>query len=152
MKIHARHVRFLNHGGGMLGRLTLFDMDMHSKSTVVGEFMTLEREWKGNETAVSCIPEGRFEAFRYNSPTYGQVIALQGNGVTIDQRQDVRWGILIHPANWPNELDGCIAVGKAVTVRPDGVKLEPSSTQALADLLRIVGSNPFPYTITRTHW
>lgn len=147
-KFQARLERHMNHAGGMLGLFTVFDT--HTGDDV---FMRpcLEREWNDNKSNVSCIPEGEYEVMVYNSPKFSKVFALQGNGVTIDPMSSVRWGILIHPANYPHQLEGCIALGTKAVYDEDSVRVE-SSRDALKALQDVVGSNPFDLIITREHW
>lgn len=72
---------------------------------------TCERAWKNNVPGQSCIPEGSYEVVRHKSPSKGECFALVGEGVVIPPTEGVRWGILIHIANWPDQLEGCIAPG-----------------------------------------
>lgn len=38
-----------------------------------------------------------------------------GDGVSVrNQRDGTRFACLIHPANWPKQLQGCIAIGKTM--------------------------------------
>lgn len=62
---------------------------------------TVELPWKDNVRRVSCIPEGVYEARYEQHPDLGRAWRLQG--------VPGRSGILIHSANRPGELLGCIA-------------------------------------------
>ena len=66
-------------------------------------FHTVERQWLGNKRNVSCIPEGTYTVLPYSSAKYQNVWELQ----------DVpgRSKILIHVANYPDEVEGCIGLG-----------------------------------------
>jgi len=85
---------------------------------------TVERLWQNNEPNVSCIPYGWYQIEPWVRPNGDNVWIITGNGCCIaPQNLDpsngvTRWGILIHAANWPHELEGCIAPGEAV---PGGV-------------------------------
>jgi hypothetical protein len=68
---------------------------------------TLELAWRDNATGISCIPPGKYRLGWVKSPRLGRY-TLRVHGVP------GRSGILIHPANRPEELKGCIAVGKRV--------------------------------------
>jgi hypothetical protein len=62
---------------------------------------TIERPWLQNRVNVSCIPAGTYDLKPVNSPKFGltfEVEAVVG-----------RTHILIHKANRPSELHGCIA-------------------------------------------
>jgi len=65
---------------------------------------TLERPWMMNRTGISCIPAGKYRAIWTRSPKLGrytyELIGVPG-----------RFAIRVHPANWPQELEGCIALG-----------------------------------------
>lgn len=80
----------------------------------VGEkiLYTCERGWSYNRQNISCIPEGHYQVVRHTSPKYGECFAITGDKITIHQVNDTdRWGILFHPANWPDQLQGCISPG-----------------------------------------
>jgi hypothetical protein len=64
---------------------------------------TLERPWKDNQRKVSAIPLGTYNIhYAYH----------EHNGNTYDVLEvPNRDSILIHSANFVNELEGCIAVG-----------------------------------------
>ena len=52
------------------------------------------------------------------SPKYGWSWFLQGEGVDLEDRGD-RFACLIHTANWPHQLQGCISPGLAKGVVGD---------------------------------
>jgi hypothetical protein len=71
----------------------------------------VERPWAENKKGISCILPGPGDTASYrcgivNSPKYGKVYGVQ-NVVG-------REFILIHPANWARQLEGCIALGRAI--------------------------------------
>ncbi|WP_019615094.1 DUF5675 family protein [Psychromonas ossibalaenae] len=72
----------------------------------------VEREWRNNEPFKSCVPEGSYLIVPHNSPKYGDCYALVAAtlGVTIDG-PSLRTACLIHPANKPSELLGCLSPG-----------------------------------------
>lgn len=74
---------------------------------------TCEQHWNNNIPDKSCIPDGFYEVVRHRSPNFGWCFALVGEGIVIPKTEGVRWGILFHAANWPDELEGCIAPGFA---------------------------------------
>lgn len=67
------------------------------------ECFTLERPWLDNEPNISCIPTGKYSVKPFTGRRFKQVV----------QVMDVlgRTHILIHSANRPSELSGCIAPG-----------------------------------------
>lgn len=65
---------------------------------------TVERRWKDNLPNISCIPTGTYslEEKRFNRGNYDTYELLDVPN---------RSAILIHAANWSEELFGCIAPG-----------------------------------------
>jgi hypothetical protein len=106
-----------------------------------GDFIcyTLERSYLDNKPFVSCIEEDEYELVPHVSKKFGETYALVNKniGVTHYQESDsVRYAILIHAANSPNELAGCIACG----TRKDTDRVY-NSRQAVKDLLDIIRTN-----------
>ncbi|MDA0126497.1 DUF5675 family protein [Vibrio sp. MarTm2] len=73
---------------------------------------TVERPWKNNQAGISCVPEGEYDLLPHKSPKFGECYALSAPtlGVTI-YGPSQRTHILIHKANYPDQLEGCIAPG-----------------------------------------
>ena len=69
-------------------------------------FYTIERPWLDNAANVSCIPEGTYGVRWRESPKFGFTWELQ----------DVpdRTYILIHAANYPSNVQGCIGLGEGL--------------------------------------
>ena len=70
---------------------------------------TVERPWINNAPRISCIPEGEYslvpkQFFRGGYQTY-ELVEVPG-----------RSHILIHIANWPHEVEGCIGVGTGLNL------------------------------------
>ncbi|MCH8556910.1 MAG: DUF5675 family protein [Balneolia bacterium] len=65
---------------------------------------TLELPWRENKRTVSCIPAGRYQAMRHQSPRFGNCILLFG----VKGRSE----ILIHYGNFFHDTLGCILVGR----------------------------------------
>lgn len=79
---------------GTLGRLTVDDLSLY----------TIELPWRGNERNESCIPPGVYRYQRHQSPRHGETLWLRD----VPGRSE----ILVHVANSPADLDGCIGVGR----------------------------------------
>lgn len=95
-----------------LTRFAYLDSGTYGEMEIRGHTIyTCERAWLNNAPGKSCIPEGSYEVVRHESPKFEECFALVGDGVVIPPTPDVRWGILFHPANWPDQLEGCIAPG-----------------------------------------
>jgi len=82
------HTRF-----GALGRLQVGGVELY----------TVELPWRGNERNESCIPPGRYNYQRHDSPRFGETLWLRD----VPGRSE----ILFHVANSPADLDGCIGPG-----------------------------------------
>jgi hypothetical protein len=67
---------------------------------------SLERPWMGglNIHGQSCILPGTYEVSVDWSPHFNRDMPILLN---VPSRDEIR----IHPANWPSQLEGCIAVG-----------------------------------------
>ncbi len=119
---------------GTFGLLVLPDGDT---------FATVEREWNGNQPFISCVPEGTYELLPAKSPRWGKTFLLHNPGLRVfptapsTEHEGDRWACLFHPANWPHELSGCIAVGEEATlVRGKlGVSYSQLNTERLLEKL-----------------
>lgn len=114
MKLLLR--RDLDDGACTLGTLTLgFEI-----------FQTIERPWisapigQGGAKGVSCVPKGLYKLVLHDSEAHPRTWALVNpeldvyhlpTDAPLAQRQYARTAVLLHPANWPYELRGCIAPG-----------------------------------------
>lgn len=118
------------HNDCTLGRLTC------------GSFQcfTLELPDKGNQSNISCIPEGTYTAFKRVSPSNGPCIELK----------DVpnRTYIQIHSGNYTRNIQGCILVGDAIKfLDADSI---PDVSNSKATLTRLLDLLPDEFTITIT--
>lgn len=103
---------------GTFGKLLLPD----------GSFVyTCERPWVGNERFKSCIPPGVYSLRKRRSGVVERTTGgkyLQGWEVT--NVSGGRTYIMIHPANWPHELAGCIAPGLGFGLLDDALAVYSS--------------------------
>jgi len=78
------------------------------------EFFTVERPWLNNRPNISCIPDGTYKMVRVDSPRFGE---------DMWEIADVpdRTHILIHVANNPSNVQGCIGFGRSVFPTLKGV-------------------------------
>lgn len=84
---------------------------------------TVERPWMNNKKKQSCIPLGEYKTDIWNSQKFGQTIILYNESLRVYKTEpslseakrnasdEGRSYILIHVANFPTELEGCIGVG-----------------------------------------
>lgn len=98
--------------------------------------VTVEREWNNNNPSVSCIPAGTYTVKRHKSPKFGECFALEAPslGVTI-YGPSQRTHCLIHVANFPSQLEGCIAPGTALHSAKWGVANSRKAMDALLETL-----------------
>ena len=98
-------VRFAYAPFGTYGRCTARFQE--SEIPTLRSWWTVERPWLENAPFVSCIPEGSYTCKR-------EVFhRKQQETLEIQFVQD-RTEILIHVANWPNDVQGCIGIGTDV--------------------------------------
>lgn len=97
--------------------------------------VSMELPWKENARSVSCIPAGEYPLTREDHPRFGECFRLAG----VPDRD----GVLIHAANVPGQIRGCIAPGMEYGILhlpgdgPDGSAGVLRSREALALLLAI---------------
>lgn len=99
--------------------------------------VTTEQPWRGNAKGRSCVPSGDYDLRPWDSQTFGSVVVLVGHDHMVYPREvDVpegergvaRTSCLIHAANWPRQLQGCIAVGEEIRdVSPHGLAVTRSN-------------------------
>lgn len=94
-------------------------------------FFTAERAWRYNRRFQSCIPDGSYNLVSHDSDKYPRSWALVGPGVShVEMPGIARYTCLLHVANWPWELEGCIAPGSSIRWMEDA---QGRAGQAVAD-------------------
>lgn len=99
----------------------LKDCTMGVLSIGTNKFQTMERPWiqsescRGGAPCVSCVPEGTYQLVLHDTPKHPQTWALVNLDLDIchDPAPGKRSDVLIHPANYAIELEGCIAPGES---------------------------------------
>ena len=92
-KMEIKLERFCYHPTGTLGSIEL-----------LGErFYTIEKPWRDNQKNVSCIPVGGYMTEFITSPKFGPSWHIKN--------VPSRTHILIHPANFGEDVQGCIGLG-----------------------------------------
>jgi len=90
------------------------------------KLQTLERPWLHSDInvcgmkGISCVPVGTYKLVPHSSEAHPKVWALVNPKLGVYHWDNdipmtcalARTMVLIHAANWPEELRGCIAVGK----------------------------------------
>lgn len=113
---------------------------------------TMERPWVPSADSVagtkgvSCVAPGRYRLERHSSDAHQNVWALVNPSLDVyhfesevprERRGKARTAVLIHSANWAEELRGCIAPGKE-RVRQGGVWMVQRSRDALNEFRNIL--------------
>ena len=71
----------------------------------------VERPWLNNAPSRSCIPEGEYTISPYDSPKFGYCYIVKSKTLGVGVNDELRTHILIHKANAPSDLQGCLAPG-----------------------------------------
>lgn len=95
---------------------------------------------RGDEKGLLAIPAGRYQVVLTPSPRFKKIMPRLVN-------VPAREGILIHPANLAEELDGCIAPGVYDEKIPDFVGSSRATSEKLFALL-LKETEPIFITIT----
>jgi hypothetical protein len=103
-------------------------------------FFTVEKPWLGNKPFESCIPEGDYKLIPHGKyGKDGEVLAIIGD--TVSHYQDTeykRYTCLIHTANYPKDVVGCIGLGSDYVADKSMVT---SSRKSIADFYDIIDPN-----------
>ena len=103
---------------------------------------TVEREWYNNERGISCVPEGIYVAKPADSPRFGEVYVLESENLGVTHNgPSQRTHILIHKANTPDQLQGCIAPGTDFGI-VGGRWAVLNSSKAFIDLMDLFAGLP----------
>lgn len=131
-----------------LGVLYCADKRLHS----------LERPWlpdaPGGTPSLSCVPAGTYKLIAHSRPNGDDVLALVNPGLGVyylpqDRPHKVgRFLILIHPANYVDEIEGCIAPGMGRSLHETKGPMVTDSRTAMREIMmygpqeiEIVGHN-----------
>lgn len=125
-------VRKHEEDGGTWGRLVCKEYGI--------ELHTLEQNWEDNKRSVSCIPAGTYSVRATQSARFGRLMYLV-------EAVPERTGIRIHPANFPSELQGCIALGTSIGRTAAKGKMLLNSRVAVGRLEKLLDMKPFTLVI-----
>ena len=77
-------------------------------------FFTVEKPWDNNKPFRSCVPDGEYTLVPHGHYKHdGNVLALVGETVSHYKDPDFeRYACLIHTANYPKDVVGCIGLGE----------------------------------------
>ncbi len=119
MKISIVRIASLSGATGTFGKMALDGGDFCS---------TCEQPWDNNLPLVSCIPAGDYRLLPYDSPVHGKTVVFHNPALgvyglpnAIPKGKTGRSLCEIHEGNWPRDIKGCIAVGRAIeNIAPNG--------------------------------
>lgn len=110
---------------------TLGTLEVMKNFTSLFKCMALELPWKDNQRNISRIPSGIYMVVKHISPTFGESLWIQG----VPNRSE----ILIHVANFRDDLRGCVGVGEQhIDINNDGYKDVTNSRFTIKELYNIV--------------
>ena len=88
-------------GKQTVGVLVIYDYNMNPLFSC----LTLERAWENNEPNISCIPKGTYNCVLEYSKAFNKLLwEIYG----VEGRAECKF----HAANFWNELNGCIGLGR----------------------------------------
>lgn len=123
--------RFVDYGTpyeGTFGRLTFNDFTCY----------TVEQTWNDNIPFQSCIPPGEYFLEYYESNRFGPSAIIYGDTVSKFPHPDFRRNaILIHPANFSHDVQGCIGLGSDFDIM-DGKVSVTNSRKTVRDFLNLI--------------
>lgn len=95
----------------------------------------IEREWNGNRRNVSCVPRGEYKLERHNGRKYRDTWALVGltvGGGPTPLPGKTRYACVIHAAQYPSDLEGCLAPARAINSQGAAIDSQIATTRLLA--------------------
>lgn len=109
----------------------------------------VERADLNNTPNQSCVPEGTYHLVPHQSPKFGACYALEAPTLGVTRYgPSLRTHILIHSANTPSQLQGCLAPGVDVGVINGEIGVIQSKA-AFNALMNELGGEPAVLTITK---
>lgn len=115
---------------GTYGELILGDILYH----------TVEKEWLNNKGFISCVPDGLYQLSYHLSDKHGHTYILENHEKNV-YKFDInhRYAILMHEANFPSQVEGCIGVGRELHYI-NGVLGTTHSKDCMQELYRHLGT------------
>lgn len=96
---------------------------------------TVERAWLNNQRSISCIPAGTYKLIPFSSKKHPKCFLLQNEMLNVGISHTHRTACLIHIANFPHEINGCIAPGLELHPTKWGVAQSRKAMDILRDLI-----------------
>ena len=96
---------------------------------------TVERPWLDNKKSVSCIPAGTYRLLAYSSKGHPNSFIMENTALNVGRINTHRTYCLIHPANFPHEVEGCIGPGLKLHPTNWGVSQSRKAMDKLRNLI-----------------
>ena len=110
-------------GKQTVGVLVIYDHNMNPLFSC----LTLERAWKDNEPNISCIPLGKYDCVLEYSPAFDKLLwEIYG----VEGRTECKF----HAANFWNQLNGCIGLGRQLLPIGSDEQLDLTRSKETLDL------------------
>lgn len=118
-----------------IGKLSAIEESESGPDMVQNLGYTCELPYLSNQAYISCIPPGNYDLIRHVSETKGTVLAIQNFelGVTLNGPSQ-RTYCYFHEANYPEQLEGCIAPGRKLHPDKWGVSGSKSVMKKMLEL------------------
>jgi hypothetical protein len=101
---------------------------------------TMERPWLNNKKSVSCVPEGIYNIHPFTSEKHPDCFYLECNDLGVGILANMqRTYILIHPGNFPHDIEGCIAPGLEMHPSTWGVMHSRKAMEKIRNLINSEG-------------
>lgn len=115
-------------------KVTIGEFTFETLEGISTTLFSLELPWKDNKTGISCIPEGIYKVITTFSNRFKQNM---WEVLNVPNRK----GIRIHPANYVQQLEGCIALGIGTAdINNDGIMDITLSKKAMEIARKELGS------------
>jgi len=100
---------------------------------------TVEKPWKSNEPFKSCIPAGEcaIECHHTEKHPDSFILLNENLGVGRNKGDSIRYGCLIHVANFPDDVVGCIGPGLSLHPSTWGVSQSRKAMDVLRKLIKL---------------
>lgn len=109
----------------------------------------VERPDLNNVPSKSCVVEGTYDLLPHKSPKFGDCYALESKTLGVTRyEQSLRTHVLIHKANVPSDLHGCLAPGVAFGYVKNQWGVVQSRI-AFDSLMKELGGEPARLTIVK---
>lgn len=121
--------RLNDNGKQTIGQFTVFK----GTKPEIFQCKTMELPYRDNQKNISAIPKGEYQCKIITSPKFGKVFEVT--------KVPNRTGILLHPANYSRQLQGCIALGETFSdIDKDGTIDITNSGKTVQNFMSFVGS------------